>query len=395
MQDKQPELANEVTRAQPTEQKHSLAKRAASVLMATTAVASGAGLYSKADKAARQAEVAAAQLHDTERRLNYLSGLAGLDEQRLAEHLEYPTLPEVVNQFSPEVAEKQDKATLYVFKIDPQRVVDDSVTMYPSCTAVKTGAHLLTSAAHCFPDVVERVSTEETNPQSGRGAGEYFGVTESYSSPYEYYASNQPTITVGEAKQSAMKVTSFRKDDVTSDTAVLGLVSPGEQAAWFEAIEPLKARASAPQPGTFARVAGYPGGADGLVSAEGVVLGQVPASTVGYAYSRPLTIVGIDASIYDSYNCSFGSSGSTMVDQTGAWYGSLAYIGRQNNPEASIPATPSSNLLLEFEEQFKTRLVGQNYILCGFAPAFEDMQPIPLETGHYEPAVSPDIRMGK
>jgi hypothetical protein len=421
--------------------KRGLTRKAAKVLLGASVIAGGATMYHKADQAADKAAKAgdyartvetqladararSSEQHDElkkqletqqtmaeakaavdaskqqklERKLeiqenitSYLSGLSGVDSEQIVEHSAYPALPEVTGQFSAEIAKKQDDATLYLFKFDTaMSEVDESTVLGYGCTAVKTGDNTLSSVAHCFPEAQGLWPVDENTP--AKGGGEYT-PPEEHISPYLYFVSDQPTITLGEAWESAMQVTSFNKDYVNSDTAILGVSNwrEEEEPEWFSKIEPLQAMNSVPAPGTFARVSGYPNGSSEPIAAEGIVLGQMPATFIGYHYPSELTIVGIDADVYDEYTCSFGGSGETMVNQEGEWFGNLAYIGRSDNPVGSIMVTPTPEQLIQMEEMFNTRLADKNYILCGFAPAIPDMQPLPLFSGTVDTAVSPEV----
>lgn len=317
------------------------------------------------------------ELSDALEQIDVLASIADVPAGQLEARQSYKKFEAVRrNTISQEVINKQDAATLFLYKRDPS---DASGNVMYGCTVVKTGMNTLSSAAHCFPEAQEIYSGDPTINQ--RGAA---GTLTGFSTPYEYYVSKDPALTLDNLDTNAIQITSLSKDYNGTDYAVLSL--PEESAhnsEWFSKIEPLEMRYDAPQAGTIARVSGYPQGSDGKiftspVTAEGVVLGQMPASLVGFNYLSDLTIVGVDPEYYSSFTCSFSGSGETMADETGNAYGALAYVGRSYNPENSPVVTPNGKQLLEMEEKFKTQLLGEDYILCGFATP-ERLEPLPLQ----------------
>lgn len=296
---------------------------------------------------------------------------AGLPPDQLTKRLSYKTLESVPKgTIDPEYARKQDKATLYVYSV-PSSVPHTAETrFFPSCTALKTGNTTLSSAAHCFEDVVGIYE----NGDGGRGAaGEIIG----YSSPNTIYISDQPSLPGNNLENGTLEVGAFAKDHNNTDYAVLRVL-PGTQA-WFDEIEPMQMSYEAPSPGTNVRISGYPSSPSGMnqVSAEGVVLGAVPSDTFGYYYASELMMVGIKPDNYDPYACSHGSSGGSILLPNGDVYGALAYVGRSDNPDGTIDATPEAAKLLDMEADFETRLLGEDYILCGYAMP-EQLNPEPL-----------------
>lgn len=302
----------------------------------------------------------------------YLVGITGLSRDQLERHMTFPVLPEISSgTISPALAEKQDAASMRLFKVypnDPQ-----AVPMF-NCTVVKTGENTLTSAAHCFEDVFEDYGVAQ-----GKGAGTMSG----YVSSYEYYVSTNPYPTLEDLKTQAVRVTGFNKDHTSTDTAVLSVENDG--ADWFNSVEPLSMSVSSPVPGSVARVSGYPNNSYWNETAEGIVLGEMPASLVGYQYSASLTVVGISTTGTPSYACNFGASGETMIDATGNAYGDLAYVGRSFDLPGAPSVIPRVDQLIAMEDLFKTRLAGDDYVLCGFAPA-TPIEPLSLRT---DPSFTP------
>ena len=244
---------------------------------------------------------------------------------------------------------------------------------------VKIGDDIVSTAAHCILTVYSDLSV-----QQGKSGG-HSQMPEKWTSfGAEYFVSDQISLSFAEAKKSAMKVVGYSTNNyyLEGDGVVLGLETPTEGANnWFSDIEALKLAESKPEKGQNVRVSGHTlvDGAIELVSATGVVLGELSPSTFGHAYFDNLTMVGINLdSEQSAYACNFGESGSTLVTESGEAFGALAYVGQSESPNLTQPnVTPDVNKELELEQMLDVKLLGKNYVLCGYSST-SNLEPSPL-----------------
>lgn len=316
-------------------------------------------------------------LEDASReKIEFLEDVAGIDQQVFMEHANRSPIPEV-EFFPSDVAEKQDRATLHLlaYRQDDTGVIDDDAVSGHACNVFKNGDSTVSTAAHCMTDVYS-----ELYAQQGKRGGDG-GLPEKWvSSGVEYFVSNDANISFAQAQKSAMRVVSYGSNNyyLDGDGVLLGLEPAGDDAnSWFSEIEVLKNRESRPDKGQHVRVSGHTtvNGVLERVSSTGVVLGEVSPDNFGFTYFGNLTIVGInlDSEENDSFACNFGESGSALVTETEEAFGALAYVGQSASPEdANQPSivTPDTSKAFELEELLDVKLLGENYVLCGYSPTY-------------------------
>lgn len=353
------------------------------VLPAALALTLFAGVAHEAREAKRTANLAMEQvgeaqdeLEAAQSRIEVLSEISGIDSNLLEARENFRTLPEGSGFISPEVAKRQDEATMYILSYDSTLPEADDMELQFSCTAVKSGDNTLTSAAHCFTSYVNLL-TPDGETASLKGGPSYGNEVESYASTRKYFVASRPSMTLAEAREEALAISGMALDHHTSDSAVLAVdAGAARDLQWFDNVEPLQMRSEQPFAGEYARVSGYPDGSEAPVSAEGVVLGQLLPDNVGLHYKKPLTMVAFRAVDNEDLSCSFGASGSTMVDGVGNAYGALAYISRSTTPTDSIDVRLYGERLFDIERKLYAQLVGEDFILCGFAPITDtDLKP--------------------
>lgn len=314
--------------------------------------------------------------------IDFLTAVNGIDQETIEDHNNRDPLPEALEAFPGELAEQQDDATLHLISftsvIDGDDTIPGNTISAHGCNVVKVGDNIVSTAAHCVRGSI--LSGEESTQMKGGGE---MNKPNSWTSRSIYFISDKPTISYDEALESGVRVTGYDEHAFIGygDGAIMQLEVEGSGSEWFSNIESLPQRSDRPQKGELVRVSGHtPAGDQGLqqISSEGIVLGDVPGSIFGHNFSEDFLMVGIPLDEENKFSCNHGASGSALMDMNGEAFGTLAYVGRSENPsEFSADVVPSPQQVLQVEELVDTQLLGGDYILCGYSSTTH-LEPAPL-----------------
>lgn len=299
-----------------------------------------------------------------------LSEVAGISGSQLRLHQSRESIPEP-GVFPENIAELQDEATLHLLTYSG----DDSTEISNhNCSVVKVSESAVSLAHHC---VSEQITGEVGYPVKGGvvSSNAEYPNPELWLATREFFISNQTGLSYEEALESAIPVSGFSTNGYyrRGDGAFFSLDNTEvDGTSWFSEIAPLEVRSTPPSKGEVVRISGttHINGNESDLQALGTVLGTFSATDFdNYSYDGDMTIVAIPLNDKTGYSCNFGMSGSGIVDSSGRTYGALAWLSRSASPEESIPANvPEPWQELTYENVINYKLLGTDYVLCGYSP---------------------------